>query len=276
MAAERRNRALLDWYRRHRRSLPWRDRSDPWAVLVAEVMLQQTQVGRVLDRYPAFLEAFPTPAALAAAPLAAALAHWQGLGYPRRLVRLRQAAEMIAADGWPVTAADLRHLPGVGPYTAAAVACFAFGEQVAAVDTNLRRVLSRWLGTPLTGRRLVATADGLLERSDPAAWNQAMMDLGATTCRPRPRCHRCPVTDWCADPGVYLPPRPQAPYRGSRREARGHVLRALVSHRLDTDELVEHTGLDPTRAEEAVATLMADGLVERTARGWAVSDDVSR
>ena len=276
MAVEERNRALLDWYREHRRDLPWRGRSDPWAILVAEIMLQQTQVGRVVERYTDFLQAFPTPESLASAPLAEALIYWRGLGYPRRVARLREAAAIISTDGWPQNHRQLEGLPGVGPYTAAAVACFAFGAEVPAVDTNLRRVLSRWTGETLTGARLLDRAVALLDRNAPAAWNQALMDLGATICRPRPRCDECPVATWCADPAIYQPPPRQPRYRGSRREARGRVLAVLLTEILDTDELVARTGLDRTRVEEALTSLVADGLVGPVAGGFAPVGGISR
>ncbi len=276
MAADDRNRALAHWYRGHRRSLPWRERSDPWAILVAEIMLQQTQVGRVVDRYVEFLDAFPEPESLAAAPLAEALRRWQGLGYPRRLVRLRETAAIIADGGWPSTPGELQRLPGVGPYTAAAVACFAFGAEVAAVDTNLRRVLSRWVGRPLTGRRLVDEANALLDRAAPASWNQAVMDLGAMVCRPRPRCDDCPVASWCSDPDVYRPPARQPRFRGSHREARGRVLAALLTDGGDPADLAARTGLDRARVEAALASLVADGLAEPVGEGFAAAGTVSR
>ena len=268
-----RTRALLAWYDRHRRDLPWRGRTDPWAILVAEVMLQQTQVPRVAERYGPFLDAFPTPAALAAAPLATALAHWQGLGYPRRVVHLREAAASVAEHGWPDTPEGLRRLPGVGPYTAAAVACFAFGVPVAAVDTNLRRVLSRWEGRPLDLRQAEQVAATLVDPRRPAAWNQAIMDLGALHCRPRrPHCSTCPVADWCTDPAVYQPPPRQAPYAGSRREARGRVLAALLEGPATEAELAQITDLEPARVGEAVSSLLTDGLARRVRDRVAVAD----
>jgi len=254
--------ALLRWYRRTHRPFPWRATTDPYSILVSEVMLQQTQAGRVVPVYERFLERFPTAVSLAAAPLRDVLAAWQGLGYPVRARRLREAASMVAAGGWPRTAADLRHLPGVGPYTAAAVASFAFGQQVAALDTNARRVLSRWHGAALSGAELAGAAAAEVPR-DAAAWNQAVMELGATVCRPRsPRCEECPVADRCADPTIYVSPPRQPAFAGSPRQVRGAVLRTVTSRPgVTVGELAESTGLDHARVSEAVEGLVRDGLV---------------
>lgn len=262
--------ALLDWYGRHRRDFPWRRTRDPWAILSVEVMSQQTQIARVERHWVAWMERFPDPATCAAATLADVLALWSGLGYNSRARRLHESAAIITAEGWPVTAAGLRALPGVGPYTAAAVACQAFGEQVPTVDTNHRRVLSRWVGEPLAGRRLdeVAAAelpDGLAED-----WNQALMDLGAALCLPTPRCDACPVRDGCADPSVYGPPPGQAPYAGSSREARGKVLRRLVDGPATQAELVAATGLADERVSAAVAALADEATITRRGGRWGV------
>jgi A/G-specific adenine glycosylase len=253
-----RGEALLAWYDEHRRDLPWRTTTDPYRVLVSEVMLQQTQVSRVVPAYASFLDRFPTAAALAAAPLDDVLEAWQGLGYPVRARRLREAARIVSIHGWPPDAAGLEELPGIGPYTAAAVASFALGEQVAAVDTNVRRVISRWRGAPLTGRHLAAAADDEMVGSA-AAWNQAMMELGALVCRAEPLCDRCPVAAECADPSVYVAPPRQARYEGSVRQARGDVLRRL---RQDGPQPVEELAADdPERTRRAIDGLERDGLV---------------
>ena len=182
-------RALLAWYAEHGRDLPWRGTHDPYAILVSEVMLQQTQVARVVPRYLEWIERWPTAEALAAASRAEVLAAWVGLGYNRRALALHAAAAAVARDGWP---ADLRTLPGVGPYTAAAVGSFAFGAQVAAVDTNARRVAER-LGHGPPG--------ALVPPGRAADWNQAAMELGATVCTARaPRCPACPVRTACRYP----------------------------------------------------------------------------
>ena len=263
-----RGEALLAWYRSSARDLPWRSTTDPYPILVSEVMLQQTQVSRVLPAYERFLERFPTAEALASAPLSAVIEAWRGLGYNTRARRLRDTAVIIANEGWPTTAADLQRLPGVGPYTAAAVAAFAFGEQVAAVDTNGRRVMSRWLGEPLSGSRLQQAAKAELA-DDAADWNQAVMDLGAAVCRPRrPACGDCPVAQWCADPTIYEPPPRQAPFAGSDREVRGSVLRVLDAARWrDRARVARDTGHPRARVDAAIASLAGDGLVEVGSRG---------
>ncbi|MBU1226777.1 MAG: A/G-specific adenine glycosylase [Actinobacteria bacterium] len=228
-------------------------------------MLQQTQAARVADRYPRFLGDFPTVEVLAAATPAAVMAAWQGLGYNRRAFRLQEAARRIATDGWPAGLEGLEALPGVGPYTAAAVACFALGMGVPALDTNARRVLSRWHGRPLSGAALSTAAHQDLP---PAAadWNQAVMDLGAAVCTPRqPACDRCPVAAWCTDPSVYEPPRRQGRFEGSLREARGAVIRHLVSQSSATvEEIAERSGLPADRIGGAVDSLRADRMITAT------------
>ncbi len=246
--------ALLNWYETVRRPLPWRFTRDPWALLVSEVMLQQTQAARVVPHYERFLTRFPTPAACAEAPAAEVIAAWSGLGYNRRALALRAAAGVVAADGWP---ADLRALPGVGPYTAAAVASFAWDAQVAAVDTNVRRVIERRDGVRRTPRALARRAAELLPEGRAAAWNQALMELGATVCRPRrPRCGECPLRHGCAGPDALPPPaRPRGErFETSDRWARGRLLAALVAGE-------EPPPLDPERRERALAGLERDGLV---------------
>lgn len=264
-----RREALLTWYDRARRPLPWRDTQDPYAVLVSEVMAQQTQISRVVPYYERFLDRFPTPASLAEAPLAAVLSAWSGLGYNRRARFLQAAAAQVVEHGWPTTSHGLQALPGVGPYTAAAVASIAFGEPVPAVDTNAKRVLSRWAGTPLTGRALQGAASEALDQSRPAAWNQAIMDLGARLCTPRPKCEECPVSDWCADASVYSTPPAQTPFAGSARQARGAIIKALVGHQDATASvLATRTGLPTHRLDQALAGLEADGLIERMGGRW--------
>jgi len=191
--------ALLDWYARVRRPLPWRATADPYALLVSEVMLQQTQAARVVPYYEAFLARFPDPEALAQAAPREVLAAWSGLGYNRRALALQAAARHVATHGWPE---DLTQLPGVGPYTAAAVASFAWDRQEVAVDTNVRRVLERFDGVQRRAARLAARAHELVPPGRAAAFNQAMMELGATICTPAtPVCDACPVQAWCKLPG---------------------------------------------------------------------------
>lgn len=258
-----RGEALLAWYAASARDLPWRRTTDPYRVLVSEVMLQQTQAHRVADHYERFLDAFPDVERLASARLEDVLAVWSGLGYNRRALWLRDAARLIVTDGWPTTATDLQRLPGVGSYTAAAVASFAFGEDAAAVDTNVRRVVSRWLGRPMDGRELRSAAADLLE-SPASTWNQAVMELGATVCQPTPRCSMCPVAAWCSDPTVYEPPPPQSPFEGSARQVRAAVLRGLTSEWTALASLVEAGGWDRETVASAAASLEDDGLIEVT------------
>ena len=250
--------ALLAWYERVRRPLPWRATRDPYALLVSEVMLQQTQAARVVPYYERFLARFPDPRALAAAPAADVLAAWSGLGYNRRALALQRAAAVVTERGWP---ADLTELPGVGPYTAAAVAAFAWGADRAAVDTNVRRVLARHDGVERTPRALAARAAALLPPGRAAAFNQAMMELGATVCRPRrPDCGTCPVRTTCASAGrSHAParrPRPER-FEDSDRWARGRIVAALVAGG------PLPAGVTGERRERALRGLERDGLIVR-------------
>lgn len=239
---------LLSWYRDHGRDLPWRHTTDPYRILVAEVMLQQTQVERVLPVYSAFLERFPTLEDLAQAAPSEAIRAWGPLGYNRRAVHLHSLARRVVEESGgrlPDRLEELLRLPGVGPYTARAVACFAFGQDVPPLDTNQRRVLSRlFLGLELPScpqRFLEALAQAMLPRGAASAWNQALMDLGATVCTARrPVCPQCPVRDLCvarpllaavsdgagrlADGGKG---RTSQPFVGSRRYYRGRIVAAL-------------------------------------------------
>ena len=220
---------LLGWFAANGRELPWRRTHDPYAILVSEVMLQQTQAARVVPRYVGWLERWPSVELLASASTADVIRAWQGLGYNRRAVNLQRAAQAVAAGGWPD---DLTALPGVGGYTADAVACFAFGRPVLPVDVNVRRVLER---------------TGFAFGPECA---QALMDLGATVCIARvPRCGECPLAASCPSRGRrYEPLRKQGPFEGSFRQRRGAALRALLD------------GADPAD-DEAVAALARDGLV---------------
>lgn len=264
-----RGEALLAWYRNTARDLPWRRTNDPYRILVSEVMLQQTQAERVVPFYERFVARFPTVGDLAAAPLAAVLAAWSGLGYNARARRLREAARMIVAEGWPEPTA-LERLPGVGSYTAAAVGSFAFGADALVVDTNVKRVMGRWRGEALAGRPLAAALAE--ESSGPAAErNQAIMELGATVCRPRPDCDLCPVTAWCADPTVYEPPPKQPTFNGSNRQVRGAVIRALGPTWRSEAALTAETGFPPDRIQSAIASLETEGLVESGPKGARIS-----
>lgn len=255
--------ALFSWYRIQRRHLPWRDTGNPYDVLVSEFMLQQTQVERVVPYFKRWMEQYPTIEDLANAPLSDALAVWSGLGYNNRCKRLHDSAKIITADGWPTSIEGLQALPGVGAYTARAIAAFALGQHVAATDTNLRRVLSRWYGEPLNGPALDVAANQSL--AEPASdWNQAMMDLGATICRNHdPACKQCPVDAWCAGPGMILDVPRQTKFEGSARQTRGAVIRALVRKAPQSiAELVASTQFSTSSILEATTSLEADGLIE--------------
>jgi A/G-specific adenine glycosylase len=206
-AARRRFRArLLGWYRRHRRGLPWRNTRDPYRIWVSEIMLQQTRVAAVLAHYQDFLRRFPNLSSLAAARASSVLAAWSGLGYYARARSLHAAAKKVVRrrrGRFPRGADELRALPGIGRYTAAAIASIAFGRPEAVVDGNVARVLRRLSGARASERELWSQAQSLLSRRRPGDFNQAMMELGATVCLPAaPRCDRCPVFAWCRTRGA--------------------------------------------------------------------------
>ena len=198
--------ALLTWYDQSRRELPWRKDTDPYHVWISEIMLQQTRVAAVLEHYARFLDRFPTVQSLAAAREQTVLALWSGLGYYHRARRMHQAAKVIVREWkgeFPRTAEDWRTLPGIGRYTAAAIASIAFGEPVAVLDGNVERVLERMLGRAETKEAAWSQAEVLLSRTRPGDFNQAMMELGATLCTPRsPQCLLCPLQPWCRFPGA--------------------------------------------------------------------------
>jgi A/G-specific adenine glycosylase len=266
--------AVLDWFAGARRDLPWRDVDDGYAVLVSEIMLQQTQVSRVLPLYEAFLKRWPTATALAAASRADVLRAWQGLGYNRRAVALHRAAAVVVSDHGGVVPDDfdaLRRLPGVGEYTARAILAFAFDHDVAPVDTNIRRVLCRAVvGAPLRGRELQALADNVMPLGHGRDWSAALMDLGATFCTSRPRCGECPLAPACAwrgrgdDPAaVERSPSSPVPFVGSTRYHRGRLLDALRSGPLERAGVTAAALLDDHgRAQDLAAGLVSDGLAE--------------
>jgi A/G-specific adenine glycosylase len=258
---------VLSWGLPRLRDLPWRRTRDPWHILVAEVMLQQTQVDRVIPKWEAFRSAYPTPAACAAVPLGDVLRLWHGLGYPRRARNLRDAAAAIVechAGVVPDRLDALLTLPGIGPYTARAVLAFAFQRDEAVVDTNIARVLARLAGDRLTPKRAQALADSFVPRGEGWAWNQCLLDLGATVCRPDPRCTECPLATRCAwhrvglaepDPSVGSAgvSTPQSRFEGSERQARGRVLKTLTGGPAPSDAFPAHV----------VAGLVSDRLVVR-------------
>jgi len=255
--------AILAWYAAVRRDLPWRRTSDPYRILVSEVMLQQTQVARVVPYYEAWLERFPSETVLAGVSPADVLRLWSGLGYNRRALGLQAACAAVARDGWPRTVEGLRALPGVGPYTAAAVASFAFGVQAAAVDTNVRRVIERLDRRRRRAPALARRAEAILPAGRAADWNQALMELGATVCTARaPACEACPAAS-CRTRGR-PDVAPAARRAGERirfeetdRYLRGRVVAALVAGQGLPD------GVAPERLERALAGLARDGLVVR-------------
>jgi A/G-specific adenine glycosylase len=215
-------RRLKAWYDQHKRDLPWRQDSDPYRIWLSEIMLQQTRVAAVMEHYQRFLRRFPTIEKLAAARESSVLALWSGLGYYRRARMLHAAAKKIVKEHggkFPGSAKALRALPGIGRYTAAAVASIGFDEPVALVDGNVERVLRRMQGTNLAGEDLWRAAGELLDRQRPGDFNQALMELGATICLPRqPRCLLCPVSGLCATRGELQ--RTEKPPRQARREVR--------------------------------------------------------
>ena len=298
-------RALLAWHRRRGLQAPWRTSGNPYQVLVAAVMAQQTQISRVLLKFDEFMAAFPTVEALARARTARVLRLWAPLGYNVRALRLHRAAKrIVSGGGFPATAAELGRIEGIGPFTAAIVASFALGEPVAAIDTNVRRVLARLLAGDVDGRlserALQPAADRLLSRRAAGRWNQAMMDLGAQVCTSRsPRCEACPLARWCRARPLFekaarrriaekkagyaadrLKPVPQSsrsepPFRGSRRYYRGRIVQALrelppgasITLAELLERLPDRDGLDEPTLADLIEALRRDGLVRAGAGG---------
>ncbi len=283
--APRRHRALqrrlITWGEDVRRDLPWRRTRDPWAVLVSELMLQQTQVSRVVPRYEAFLERLPTATACADAPVGIVIELWRGLGYNRRAVNLHAAATLIRdrhAGRVPDDLDDLLALPGIGPYTARAVRAFAHEADVGVLDTNAARFLARAVaGRPLRPREAQALADALVPAGSGWAWNQAVLDLGATVCtKRRPGCDGCPLRPGCAWAVAGFPePDPvegsagtsgrQSAFEGSDRQGRGRLVAALRSAPVAVVDLPEVMGWpdEPERARRVADSVVEDGLAER-------------
>jgi A/G-specific adenine glycosylase len=268
---------VLAWYATERRDFAWRRTRDPWAVLVSEVMLQQTQAARVVERFPPFLRQFPTPAAMADASEAEVLVAWAGLGYNRRALSLLRIAAAVRRDGWPSDADGLRRLPGVGPYTSRAVAALAFGHPVGAVDTNVRRWLTRRFGLEVPAGAPVlqgladglATADAKLSSDAAAAWMHASMEFGARVCRARaPDCPDCPIARGCPsrNRAVAVPVRPQPAFGGSDRALRGALLRALTTSPEQRVTLRVARALAAPRADAVLAALERDRLAHRSGR----------
>ncbi len=270
---------LHTWGDAQRRDLPWRDTRDPWEILVSELMLQQTQVARVVPRWAAFLQLFPTIRAAADAPRSELIRAWQGLGYPRRAVNLHRCAQVVVEEHDGAVPDDLDALlalPGIGPYTARAILAFAFERDVGVVDTNASRFLSRAVvGERLTARTAQTWADVVVPGGTGWAHNQAVLDLGATVCvRRSPRCDDCPIRSRCAwaragfaeeDPAGRSAGAPtrQARFDGSDRQGRGRLVAALGSGDVPVDDAARAMGWpdDAARASRVVADLVRDGLV---------------
>ena len=271
-------RALLEWGARERRDLPWRRTRDPWAILVSELMLQQTQAPRVVPKFEAFMARFPTATACAESTAGEVVGEWVGLGYNRRAINLHRAAVAIVERHGGVVPDDLDALlalPGIGPYTARAVLVFAYERDIGLVDTNAGRFVARALaGRAVTKIEAQQRADDAVPRGNAWAWGQAVFDLGAAVCTKRaPRCDVCPITKSCAwavagrpepDPisGSAAISKPQSTFAGSFRQGRGRLVAALRDGPVSVDDLPLVTGWpdNPARAEEALASLLADGL----------------
>lgn len=277
---------LLAWFGDVGRDLPWRRTRDPWTILVSELMLQQTQVARVVDRLARFADRFPTPVACAAAPVGDVIDEWKGLGYNRRAVNLHRAATVIVDEHGGAVPDDLDALlalPGIGAYTARAVLAFAFEREVGVVDTNIARVLARWEGVRLRPAEVQRLADAEVIVGEGWAWNQALMELGALLCRPDPRCDDCPVTARCSwqragrpepDPSVGSAKvsKGQSRFEGSDRQGRGRLVDALRTGEVDDVDLESVMGWpdDRPRAERVAVSLLEDGLAvhDPTSNRW--------
>ncbi len=271
---------LLAWFSANSRDLPWRRTRDPWAILVSELMLQQTQAARVIDRFPRFLERFPTPTSCADRPVGDVIDEWSGLGYNRRAVNLHRSAVVVRNDhggAVPSSLPGLLALPGVGPYTARAVRAFAFELDDGVVDTNIGRVLARLGGLPLRPVEAQRLADGLVPVGEGWHWNQAVMELGAVICRPTPSCSGCPIVADCSWQGSGPDPatgsagvsKGQSRFDGSDRQGRGKLVDALRSGSVALSDLADVMGWpeDLDRAGRVAATLVVDGLaLERGGR----------
>jgi A/G-specific adenine glycosylase len=264
--------AILAWFDERGRSLPFRASRDPYGILVSEVMAQQTQIARVSERWPAFMAAFPTVGSLARASTADVLRAWRGMGYNRRALNLQRAARAILhehAGTVPSEVEALQRLPGVGPYTARAVAALAFGRAVGPVDTNVRRVIGRMTGRDRASD-LQRIADDAVPPSRPVDWTHALMDLGATICRPaKPRCDACPARPWCRSAGTAPRPRAaagrRAEFTSTTRWLRGRILDRLRDRPADGWWTIEAPlGVhDEPAVEVAVERMEAEGLLER-------------
>lgn len=277
--------SLVDWYEDNARALPWReDGITPWAILVCEVMSQQTPVSRVIPAWQAWLERWGTPEELANASTAEVLLAWNRLGYPRRALRLREcAAEICERHGGnvPQSREELLALPGIGEYTADAILTFAYHRHCVLLDTNIRRVLARLQGyaypPPSLRKSEREYAATLVPADDESAsqWNGAIMELGSLVCTAsKPRCDACPLAPWCKWLEQGKPEnaqrKPAQGYKGTRREARGKIMAVLreTSTPVAVEMLREESGLPEERFGPALSSLLADSLVEKTSTGY--------
>ena len=275
---------ILTWYREHRRDLPWRATS-PWGVLVSEFMLQQTPVHRVLPQWKRWLELWPTPADLAAASLSDALREWGRLGYPRRAKRLYECAQVIVAEhggAVPASIEQLRKLPGIGEYTAAAISAFAFHQSELVLDINIRRLYARcWSGvsepkgSPNNSERTLART--LIPDGDDGTWAAATMELGALICKARkPLCDQCPLSEICLWRAADYPlasdePRKVAKWHGSDRQCRGVIMNALRESDLVSNAKLAALWSDSSQYEKAIASLLDDGLIEKRGKSYSLA-----
>ena len=280
---------LVGWFGEHGRRLPWRDSRDPWEILVAETMLQQTQVARVVDRWHRFLGRFPDVASCAQAPAGAVIEEWVGLGYNRRAVNLHRTANLVLNEHggvFPTGLAALLELPGIGAYTARAIRVFAFELDDAVLDTNVARILARTSGASLTRKEAQNLADELVPAGKGWAWNQAVLDVGAAHCTARqPRCEDCPFVATCRwhltgcsapDPatGSAGVSAPQSRFSGSDRQGRGRLVAALRDGPIAAGDLAAVMGWphDPDRAAKVAATVVDDGLAAISGASFRLPD----
>ena len=266
---------VIEWYQQNKRTLPWRI-STPWGVVVSEFMLQQTPVHRVLPRWHRWMELWPTPADLASAPLSDALREWGRLGYPRRAKRLHESAQIIVRDFNGVVPEEidqLRKLPGIGEYTAAAISAFAFGNSELVLDINIRRLYTRcWLGksaptsAPNNSERELAR--GLIPENDDGTWAAATMELGALICKARnPLCEECPLMNQCLWREIGYPEdevnKKRVQWHGSDRQCRGAIMQALREKPAVTEAEIKKIWSSRSQYEKALASLLDDGLIQK-------------
>ena len=275
---------VIEWYQQNKRTLPWRI-STPWGVVVSEFMLQQTPVHRVLPRWHRWMELWPTPADLASAPLSDALREWGRLGYPRRAKRLHESAQIIVRNFNGVVPEEidqLRKLPGIGEYTAAAISAFAFGNSELVLDINIRRLYTRcWLGksaptnAPNNSERELAR--GLIPENDDGTWAAATMELGALICKARnPLCEECPLMNQCLWREIGYPEdevnKKRVQWHGSDRQCRGAIMQALREKPAVTEAELMKIWSSRSQYEKALASLLDDGLIQKEGKRFSLAN----